>query len=308
VRLALRRLGELFALLLVVTTLLFFLLRAAGDPATVLVGPDATPAAVEEVRRELGLDQPLPVQYARYVAALLTGDFGMSLATGERAIDVVLACLPATAALAALALAVAFAIAIPLGAWLGLARGGSLRGLSSWGLFVLQGTPGFVAGLVLIQVFAVEWPLLPSMGMHGADSFVLPVATLTAFLMPKQARLVATQVAGAYREDYVRTALAIGTPPRELLFRHVLPNALIGSVALLGTQAALLLSGAVVTETIFGWPGLGSLLLTSTQTLDFPVLQTITIVVAVLVFAANGFADLAVAALDPRIRDGASQR
>ena len=168
----------------------------------------------------------------------------------------------------------------------------------------MQGTPGFVAGLLLIQLFAVELRWLPSMGLLGGTSYILPVVTLALFLMPKQTRLIAANVAGAYRQDYVRTARAIGAGKGAVLFRHVLPNALVGAIALLGAQAALLLSGAVVTETIFGWPGLGALLLTASQTLDFPVIQAIAVVTALLVFLANAAADLAVFAIDPRIRDG----
>lgn len=295
---------NLAVLILVVSTVLFFLLRLTGDPAAVLAGPDATAEQLAAIRRAYGLDQPLAVQFFSYIGQMLRGDFGRSLATSQPAIELVLASLPATLSLAGLALVLAFLAAVPLGAWIGAQKEGGGARVASALVFILQGTPGFVAGLLLIQLFAVELRWLPSMGLLGGTSYILPVVTLALFLMPKQTRLIAANVAGAYRQDYVRTARAIGAGKGAVLFRHVLPNALVGAIALLGAQAALLLSGAVVTETIFGWPGLGALLLTASQTLDFPVIQAIAVVTALLVFLANAAADLAVFAIDPRIRDG----
>lgn len=295
---------NLAVLILVVSTVLFFLLRLTGDPAAVLAGPDATAEQLAAIRRAYGLDQPLAVQFFSYIGQMLQGDFGRSLATSQPAIELVLASLPATLSLAGLALVLAFLAAVPLGAWIGAQKEGGGARVASALVFILQGTPGFVAGLLLIQLFAVELRWLPSMGLLGGTSYILPVVTLALFLMPKQTRLIAANVAGAYRQDYVRTARAIGAGKGAVLFRHVLPNALVGAIALLGAQAALLLSGAVVTETIFGWPGLGALLLTASQTLDFPVIQAIAVVTALLVFLANAAADLAVFAIDPRIRDG----
>ena len=299
-----RELARIGVLVLVVTSALFFLLRLTGDPSAMLAGPDASAEQLAAIRAEYGLDRPLIVQYASYLSHLVRGDFGVSLASGQPALTVVLEALPATLALALPALLLAFVCAIGLGAWLGSGTGRARR-LMSGLVFILQGTPGFVAGLLLIQLFAIELAWLPSMGAYGAASYVLPVATLAMFLLPKQTRLIASSVREAYQEDYVRTAVAIGATEREVLFRHVLPNAMVGSVALLGAQTALLLSGATVTETIFGWPGAGTLLLTSAQVLDFPVIQAIAIVVALLVFLANVLADVAVAALDPRARDAA---
>ena len=303
-RAAAKQLVNLAVLILVVSTVLFFLLRLTGDPAAVLAGPDATAEQLAAIRRAYGLDQPLAVQFFSYIGQMLQGDFGRSLATSQPAIELVLASLPATLSLAGLALVLAFLAAVPLGAWIGAQKEGVGARVASALVFVLQGTPGFVAGLLLIQLFAVELRWLPSMGLLGGTSYILPVVTLALFLMPKQTRLIAANVAGAYRQDYVRTARAIGAGKGAALFRHVLPNALVGAIALLGAQAALLLSGAVVTETIFGWPGLGALLLTASQTLDFPVIQAIAVVTALLVFLANAAADIAVFAIDPRIRDG----
>jgi peptide/nickel transport system permease protein len=298
---AARRLLGLLALVVTVTALLFVLLRAAGDPAIMLAGAEATPEQVAEIRAAYGLDRSMLEQFLAYVGALLRLDFGRSLATGEPALAMVVESLGPTLMLAGGALAAALFIAIPLGAWLG-AGGGAARGLAAGVLFVLQGTPGFVAALLLIQLFSIELGVLPSFGLSGPASWVLPVATLTAFLAPQQARLVAADMADAMASDYVRTARATGAGAASVVLRHALPNALLGVIGLAGAQAAFLASGAVVTETIFGWPGLGALLIASTQTLDFPVLQTIAIVVSVIVFSAGSLAEAVARLVDPRLR------
>jgi peptide/nickel transport system permease protein len=167
---------------------------------------------------------------------------------------------------------------------------------------VLQGVPGFVITLLLIQIFAVSLLWLPSTGYGGTLSWVLPVAGLASFLAPKLARVIAANVGEAMREDYIRTARAIGASEREVLWRHALPNALLGAAALIGAQFAFLLGGSVVTESIFSWPGLGWHLLKSTQTLDFPVVQAIAVFIAVLVFTVTALTDLSFRLLDPRLR------
>jgi peptide/nickel transport system permease protein len=289
------------ALLLAVTTLLFFLLRLAGDPAILLAGADATPEQVAAIRTANGLDAPLPMQFLMYLANALTLDFGDSLATGRRAMAEALTALGPTVMLAALAIGCALAIAIPIGAWIGAGPVRGLRAIASMVLAALQGVPGYVAALLLIQVFSIEWRLLPSIGFAGPQTWILPVATLAMFLAPKLAAVIAANMREAMDSDYVRTARAIGASETEAALGHALPNALVGAVALTGAQAAFLLSGAVVTESIFGWPGLGALLVEAAQTLDFPVIQAIAIVVAALVFSINLIADALARRLDPRL-------
>jgi peptide/nickel transport system permease protein len=166
----------------------------------------------------------------------------------------------------------------------------------------LQGTPGFAVALVLVQVFAVSLGWVPAIGFSGPASWILPAVSLSIFLAPKLTRVVAANVGAARAEDYVRAARAGGATEREVLFRHILPNALLGAVALIGSQFAFLIGGVVVIETIFAWPGLGRLLVQSTLNLDFPVVQAAALTVAVLVYAVNALTDLVFVALDPRLR------
>jgi peptide/nickel transport system permease protein len=301
-RILARRLGELLLLLAVLSTLLFFLLRAAGDPAATLAGVDADAQTLAAVRAEYGFDQPLPSQYLRFMTHMARGDLGQSLATREPALDVVLYALPATVWLAVAAMALTILLAFPIGTWLGAAPERPARRAAAILLYVLQGTPGFVVALLLIQVFAVQTGWLPAIGRTGPASWILPCASLSLFLTPKLARVLAANVDQAMAEDYVRTARAGGAPEGVVLVRHVLPNALLGAVALIGSQFAFLLGGVVVIETIFAWPGLGRLLVQSTLNLDFPVVQAAALAVAVLVFIGNALTDVMFVVLDPRLR------
>lgn len=301
------QLRKLVFLLLAVSTALFFLLRAAGDPAYVIAGMGATPEQLAAVREQYGLDAPLWQQFLVHVQSMLTLDFGDSIATGDPAMSLVLERLPHTLQLALMAMALSLLIAIPLGTWLGARPQQPLRRLASGVVFVLQGSPGFVLALLLIQLFAVELLWLPSVGYDARDwqTWVLPTISLAMFSAPSLIRVLAANIRETLQEDYVRTALAFGAPTRTVLWRHVLPNALLGVAALAGVQFAGLLSGSAVIETIYGWPGLGSLLLESVGSLDFPVVQAEVFVIALLVFVVNACTDLLFKVLDPRLRERA---
>lgn len=296
-----RRALDLTLMLLGLLTLLFFLLRATGDPLATLAGDDATPETLEALRVQYGLDEGLHVQYARYLGRLLQGDFGTSMASGEPALELVIQALPATLLLAVIAMALTVAIAIPLGAWIGSAPDRKPQRAAAAVVYVLQGTPGFVAALVLVQIFAIQANWLPALGFAGPETWILPSLSLSLFLAPKLARVIAVNVNQMMHEDFVRAAKANGAGPSEILRRHVLPNALLGAVALMGAQFAALIGGAVVIETIFAWPGLGRLLVQSTLSLDFAVIQAAALVIAVLVFAANVATDALFVVLDPRL-------
>lgn len=298
----LKRLRDLAILLFGLTLVLFFMLRLAGDPAIVMAGPDATLEQIESLRVQYGLDKPVWQQFLVYLRNVLLLDFGQSLASGVPAMEKVMSMLPATLLLTFLAMGFTLVVSIPLGAWLGYRPDAPSRRLTAWLVFIGQGVPGFVVGLVAIQIFAVNLGWLPSLGYGSVQHWILPTISLGAFLVPKLTRVLAANVAEAMREDYIRTARANGVRSRELLARYALPNALLGATALVGTQFAFLISGTVVIEIIFSWPGIGWLLIESTQTLDFPVVQAIAIVIAVLVFLINLFTDLAFRVLDPRLK------
>jgi peptide/nickel transport system permease protein len=295
-------LRDLGVLMLGTISVLFFLLRLTGDPALVLAGPDATDDQLEQIRAEYGLDRALPVQYLSYVASLLRLDFGHSLADGSSALDKALTAYPASLLLAGLAMTVTLLCAIPTGAWLGARRGGAARAAVRWLLFVLQGFPGFVIALLLVQLFAIELVWLPALGYGTPSSWILPALSVASFLTPKLTRMVEANVSTALDSAYVRTARAIGASDREILWRHALPNALLGATALIGAQLAFLVTGLVIIETIFAWPGVGWLLVQSTTSLDFPVVQAITLIIVASVFLINSLVELAQHRLDPRLR------
>lgn len=293
---------DLVVLVLGTTTVLFFLLRVSGDPAIVLAGPDASAEQIAEIRAQYGLDRSLPVQYLAYLGRVARFDFGTSLADGSDALAKVGAALPASLLLGGLALLLMLSFAIPLGAWLGARRDGGARVLVRWLLFVLHGFPGFVVALLLVQVFAIQLVWLPALGASGPASWILPAASVAIFLAPKLVRLIEANVQEALRSGYVRTARAIGATDREVLWRHAMPNALLGATALIGAQFAFLVTGLVIIETIFAWPGIGWLLVQSTINLDFPVVQTITMVVVLNVFLINTATEWVQRRLDPRLR------
>jgi peptide/nickel transport system permease protein len=299
---ALRWLRDLALLVLAATTLLFFLLRLAGDPAVVLAGPDASDEQLQAVRAEYGFDRSLPVQYATYIRNLMALELGASLADGTPALTKALTAFPASLLLAALAIGLAVCCAIPLGVWLGARRGGKLRTAIRWLLFTFQGVPGFVVALILVQIFAIELMWVPALGFAGPRTWILPTLSVASFLMPKLARMIEANVSAALDSAYVRTARSIGASDLEILWRHALPNALLGATALVSAQLAFVVTGLVIIETLFAWPGIGWLLVQSTTHLDFPVVQAITLVTVATVFAINAVCEIAQHVLDPRLR------
>lgn len=306
-RRALRIPLNLALLLLATLTLLFFLVRLAGDPALILSGESSDPAVLADIRRHLGLDQPLYHQYLIFLWQAIQLDLGASWVSGQDALSLALERLAPTLTLAAAAIVVHLSLSIPLGAFLGATRsstgtlGRVARSLDG-AILLAQGIPGYVVALMLIQWFAVEWQIFPSTGNDGATSLVLPALTITAFLAPKLIRVLAVNVQDALQDDYTMMARAQGAGETTVVFRHALPNALLGATALIGTQIANLVNGIIITETIFGWPGMGRLLLDSVLLLDFPVVQAVVLVTTILVFMANQLADYAIRRVDPRIR------
>lgn len=297
-----QRVARLVILLLGVNALLFVALGLAGDPALMLAGEDPTPELLERIRAEYGLDLPAWQRYLVQLGRMAQLDFGVSIYTGQPALFMALEQLPGTLLMAVLSMGLTLVTAIPAGVWIGQRPEAASRRLGAALTAVAQGIPGFVMALVLIQLFVVRLGWLPSLGYSQPAAWILPSISLGFFLAPKLCRVVSAGVAEAMQEDYIRTARANGASMRFILWREALPAALPAAVALVGTQFAFLVSGVVLIETLFLWPGIGLLLLYSAQNLDFPVLQAICFVVAVLVFAVNGLADALLRLLDPRLR------
>ena len=296
------RLLQLIVLLGTISTTLFLLLRLSGDPAVLLAGEGAGPETIEAIRADYGFDKPLIQQYIMFILDVLRLDFGNSLVNSQPALGFVLSYLPSTLHLTFLAILFNSLLAIPVGVWLGAKPSQRRRKLLSTVVSVAQGTPAYVIALLLIQIFSVLLGWLPSIAGTGTWAWVLPTATLSFALAPNLIRVVAASVEDTTRQDYFRTARANGAGPRTLLMKHSLPNALLSTTSLLGAQFAFLLSGALITEFIFAWPGLGLILVQSITNLDFPTIQATVFVVAYLVFFVNLIMDQIFRFADPRLR------
>ncbi len=283
-------------------TLAFFLLYLSGDPVDLLLPLDASPEARAELRRAYGFDDPLYVQYGRYLWKLAHGDFGVSLRSQEPALGLVLGRMPATLELAGAGLLFALVLGIPAGVLAAL-RKGTLAELLVMTLALLgQSIPVYFLGLVLIMVFGLKLHWLPISGYGTFAHLVLPTITVGTFVTASIARLTRNGVLQELRSDYVRTARAKGLSERVVVYKHALRNAAIPVVTIVGLQLGTLLSGAVITETIFAWPGMGRFVLLAVEQGDFPVVQASVIVFALLLALVNLAVDLAYLWLDPRVR------
>src|SRR3989337_152126 len=282
----------------------FTLLHVVGDPVLLLVPQSASDADVRLLKEKLGLDRPLWVQYAVFLRDAVRGDFGDSLFTQESALALILERMPATLELTFAGLAVGLLIAIPLGVVSAIRRGSVVDRLCTVGAVTGQAMPIFWLGIMLIIVFAVKLRLLPASGRGGLEHLVLPAITLGAYLAPLTMRLTRSGMLDVLTQDYIRTARAKGVVERVVLFKHALRNAAIPIVTILGIQFGRLLGGAIVTETVFAWPGVASLAVKAIRTYDYPVVQGAVVLLALLIVVANLLADIAITYLDPRIRLG----
>lgn len=284
-------------------SLIFLIVRVApGDPAAVLLGPEASRERVAELTADLGLDRPLAAQYASYLADVLRLDFGESHRLGSPAMEVVLERLPATAELTLVATGLAVAGGLTLGLLAGRRPGGRTDRAVSAVTLVLQSLPTFWVGILGILVFALALGALPSAGVGSPLHMVLPASTLALPFLAMVARLTRASVAEVRREPHLVAARARGLAERRLLLRHTLPHALVPVVTVVGLQAGALLGGAVVVENVFAWPGLGSLVVDAVANRDYAVVQAVALLLAAAVTVLNLAADVACARLDPRVR------
>jgi peptide/nickel transport system permease protein len=300
-----RRIARAFSTLLGTTLVLFVLVRVVpADPAVSIAGPKADPETLAAIRKDLGLDDPLVVQYGRYLGRLAQGDLGRSYMNGRRVGDVIAARLPATALLAGTSLGLGFLFGLVTGILTAARRGSAVDVAVLVGTLVGLSIPPFWLGNLLIYQFSYRLRLLPLGGYGTVLHLVLPAATLALGEFFFYARFVHTNVAGALEADYIRTARAKGVPPGRLYFVHALRNALIPIVTLLGLDMAALMSGVVLTETVFNWPGLGRLAVQAVFDLDIPLVAGTVLFSAVLVLAANLVVDLLYGVIDPRVQRG----
>jgi len=285
-----------------VVTVTFFLVRLAGDPTSLLLPVEASDEDIARLRTALGLDQSLAVQYAKFLAHTLVGDFGESLRQRSSALGLVLERLPATLELAISAFVLGIAVAFGIGLATRLSRSARLRAAVMWLALARQAIPVFSFGLFLILIFAVWLRWLPSLGRGGIEHLILPALTLATYELALYLRLFNASLSNEQRQDYVRTAYSKGQSRAGVIIRHMLPNALLPLVTIAGINLGLLLGGTVVTETVFSWPGVGRLMVQSVSQRDYPVIIAGVFVVSLIFVAVNLLVDILYGFLDARVR------
>lgn len=300
-----RRLTRLLVSVWVVITASFVMIHLIpGDPVRAVLGPTAAPELVAARREALGLNDPLLQQYLAYLGGVFTGELGTSLTSGLPVVQVVADRLPATLSLALPAFVLAVVIAVPLGAFMGgLTRRGRARRSEltfSATSVVVAAIPEFLLAVALVYVFGVELRLLPVAGRAGLDSYVLPVLALAIGPAAVLARILRVQMLSVLEADFVRTARAKRLRAAQIYLKHALPNALTATLTLGGLLLAAMVTGTVLVENVFAWPGLGSTIVTSILGKDYPVVQGIVLVYGIIVLAVNLAVDVALALLDPR--------
>jgi ABC-type dipeptide/oligopeptide/nickel transport system permease component len=303
IRFAARRVVLTMPVLLGVATLVFALIHLIpGDPAQSMLGESATAADVDALRHRLGLDRPLIVQYGTFLGGLVTGNLGMSLRTGTPVVSQIVERMPATIELAIAAMVVAMALSIPLGVLAAVCRGSVIDHAAMTVALAGISIPNFWLGPLLAIIFGVELGWLPVSGRGGLEHLVLPAVSLGAALAAILARLTRATVLEELRETYVRAARARGASRIRAVIGHAFRNSLVPIVTIIGLQFGAVLTGAVITETIFSWPGIGRLLIQSIGFRDYPMVQGCILLIAVTYVGVNLTTDLFYGVLDPRIR------
>ncbi len=297
-----RRLLQAIVTLFGVATIVFFIVRLSGDPAALLLPEQATDAEVAALRAALGLDQPVRVQYLRFVSDALRGNLGQSIRQGESALGLVLERLPATAELAVSAFLLGILAAFSLGVLVQAFRRRGFTALVLWVAFTRQAIPVFWFGLLLILLFSVTLGWLPALGSGSWRHLVLPAVTLGTFELALYLRLLDAGFGEHLRQDYARTARAKGLRELAVALRHAFPNVLLPIVTVAGINFGVLLSGTVITETVFSWPGVGRLVIQAVLQRDYPVVQAAMLVVSVIFVFVNLAVDLLYGCIDPRVR------
>ncbi|MFX1737162.1 ABC transporter permease [Paraburkholderia sp. A1RI_3L] len=298
----LRRLALAIAVALTVSIISFALLHLSGDLATAIAGPEATAAQVETLRHQFGLDRPVTSQYLDWLWHAVHLDFGRSFFFQSSVVDLIAERLPVTLKLGGIALAIAVLVAIPLGVAAALYRDTWVDRLALFVAVIGQAMPSFWFGLTLILVFAVGLKWLPVAGNSSWQHFVLPAIALGYYATPAMMRLTRTGMLDVLGADYIRTARAKGLTPARVVIRHALRNALIPVVALAAVELGFMLGGSVVIESVFSLQGLGQLAWDAISRNDFPVVQAVVLIIAMFYIGLTFLADIANAALDPRLR------
>ena len=297
-----RRVYQALLVFLVVSGIVFSILHISGDPVALLMPPEATPDQVEEMRRTLGLDKPLLVQYGLFLKNAAQGNLGVSYHHGQPALKLVLERLPASLELVVVTILISLILALPIGVLAASKRGTSIDRASLLGSLIGISAPPFWIGIAFILIFSVELQWLPSSGRGTWAHLVLPATSLALYRLALFIRLIRAGMLDVMTMDFIRTARSKGVSEKKVIYKHALKNTLIPFVTIAGIQMGSLLAGAIVTEKVFAWPGMGRLFLESIGVMDFPVIIAWTLVTATIFLAMNLAVDILYVYLDPRIR------
>jgi ABC-type dipeptide/oligopeptide/nickel transport system permease component len=299
----LKRIANAAVVLCIVAVIVFGMIHIVpGDPARLILGERARVEDVEALRERLGFDKPLHEQFRDYVVALAHGDFGESIRSQQPAIELVMGAVPATLQLVGTSLVVAFCLGIPLGVLAAVRRGKPFDRACLALALIGQSVPAFWIGLILISVVALRWGLLPTSGYGGVKYLILPVLSLVPYILGMILRVTRVSVIEVLDEDYIRTARAKGLHPWLVVGKHAVKNAAIPIITVMGLQIGALLGGAIITETVFAWPGMGRLAVNSLGYRDWPVVTTVILVSAFGLVIINLIVDVLYTVIDTRIR------
>jgi ABC-type dipeptide/oligopeptide/nickel transport system permease component len=285
-----------------ISVVVFAILHLTGDPAALMMPMDATPEQVTQFRKEMGFTDPLPTQYWRFFKGTLHGDFGNSFRHSQPALGLVLERMPATIQLTFAALIIALMIAIPAGIVSAIRRNSILDHIGMTGALLGQSMPVFWLGVMLILIFSVTLRWFPSSGRGGIQHLILPAITLGMFSMARTARVMRSSMLEVLGKEYMTTAKAKGLAPHIVILKHALKNAAIPVVTIIGMELGTLLGGAVITETIFAWPGVGRLAIQAIYNRDYPVVQAAVFLLASIFVLINLLVDITYTYLDPQVK------
>jgi len=298
----LRRLYQAILVLLVVSGIVFVILHISGDPLALLMPQDAPPSDIEEMRRSLGLDKPLIVQYGLFLKNAAQGNLGVSYHHGQPALKLVLERLPASLELVVTTILISLILAVPIGVLAASRRGTTVDRASLLGSLIGISAPPFWIGIVFILIFSVELQWLPSSGRGTWAHLILPAGSLALYRLALFIRLIRAGMLDIMTMDFIRTARSKGVSEQKVIYKHALKNTLIPFVTIAGMQMGSLLAGAIVTEKIFAWPGMGRLFLEAIGVMDFPVIIAWALVTSTIFLTVNLAVDIIYVWLDPRIR------
>ncbi len=297
-----KRTIQMIIVIFLALTAVFFIIRLSGDPTALFLPPDAPREQIDAYRTQLGFDRPLLVQYGEFIINAIQGDFGESLRTREDALSAVLNRLPATFQLAFSALGLSILVAIPIGIISAHKRNSIFDQIGVAFTVLGQAVPSFWLGLILIYIFAATLNILPSGGGGSLLHMILPMITLAAYSVARFARFTRSNMLDILRKDYIRTAKASGVPTFRILSRYALKNSLIPIITLVALDLGVLLGGAVITEVVFSWPGIGRLLMQSLLNRDFPIVLAGVFLIAVIYSLINFLTDILYVYVNPQIR------